>query len=410
MRRNRLVWICSCAVATLSATSGALAAAFAVRTQSAYGQGSSFAGVAAGGSLSSIFWNPANLADVTRGEIEAVGTGIFPDIDVKLNPVPPLGFAGSHEGNIAENKFIPAGYAAYRVHDRIVVGVGINAPFGLLTEYHGNSILNQTGVAGKSEVFSLNVNPVVSLEVTDWLALALGAQVQYFDTRLTRQALGPLGISRLEGDDVGFGFTAGIKVTPRRGTAIGLGYRSFIEHDLDGTLKSPTVGTSDVTYEGVNLPDLVTVGIRQTINDRFRIMAGAEWSNWSRFDTVKIKGGPAPIDLPFKYDDGWFFSVGGEFDVTQAVTLRTGVGYELGPIDDNVRTYRIPDSDRLYLSGGVSYRLDERFSFDLGYSFATVEDADIRAASADGPDTNGPFSGHVDAQSHYISAAIRVKF
>jgi long-chain fatty acid transport protein len=410
MRRNRLVWICSCAVATLSATSGALAAAFAVRTQSAYGQGSSFAGVAAGGSLSSIFWNPANLADVTRGEIEAVGTGIFPDIDVKLNPVPPLGFAGSDAGNIAENKFIPAGYAAYRVYDRIVVGVGINAPFGLLTEYHGDSILNQTGVAGKSEVFSLNVNPVVSLEVTDWLALALGAQVQYFDTRLTRQALGPLGISRLEGDDVGFGFTAGIKVTPRRGTAIGLGYRSFIEHDLDGTLKSPTVGTSDVTYEGVNLPDLVTVGIRQTINDRFRIMAGAEWSNWSRFDTVKIKGGPAPIDLPFKYDDGWFFSVGGEFDVTQAVTLRTGVGYELGPIDDNVRTYRIPDSDRLYLSGGVSYRLDERFSFDLGYSFATVEDADIRAASADGPDTNGPFSGHVDAQSHYISAAIRVKF
>jgi long-chain fatty acid transport protein len=410
MRRNRLVWICSCAVATLSATSGALAAAFAVRTQSAYGQGSSFAGVAAGGSLSSIFWNPANLADVKRGEIEAVGTGVFPDVDVKLNPVPPLGFAGSDEGNIGENRFIPAGYAAYRVHDRIVVGVGINTPFGLITEYHGDSILNQTGVAGKSEVFSVNVNPVVSLEVTDWLALALGAQVQYFDTRLTRQALGPLGISRLEGDDVGFGFTAGIKLTPRPGTAIGLGYRSFIEHDLDGTLKSPTVGTSDVTYEGVNLPDLVTLGIRQTITDRFRVMAGAEWSNWSRFDTVKIKGGPAPIDLPFQYDDGWFFSVGGEFDLTQGVTVRTGVGYELGPIDDNVRTYRIPDSDRLYLSGGVSYRLDERFSFDLAYSFATVEDADIRAANAGGPDANGPFSGHADAQSHYISAAIRVKF
>ena len=272
-----------------------------------------------------------------------------------------------------------------------------------------DSILNQTGVAGKSEVFSLNVNPVVSLEVTDWLALALGAQVQYFDTQLTRQALGPLGISRLEGDDVGFGFTAGIKVTPRAGTAIGLGYRSSIEHDLDGTLKSPTAGTSDVTYEDVNLPDLVTLGIRQTITDRFRVMAGAEWSNWSRFDTVKIKGGPAPIDLPFKYDDGWFFSAGGEFDVTQQLAVRTGVGYELGPIDDNVRNYRIPDSDRLHLSGGVSYRLDERFSFDLGYTFVTAEDMDIRAANAGGPDVNGPFSGHADAHSHYISAAIKVK-
>jgi long-chain fatty acid transport protein len=408
-KRRALVGCCAVA-ASLFATPGAHAAAFAVRTQSTYGQGASFAGVAAGGSLSSIFWNPANLADVRRGEIEAVGTGIFPDIDVKLNPVPPLGFAGSDEGNIAENKFIPAGYAAYRLHDQIVVGVGINAPFGLLTEYHSDSILNQTGVAGKSEVFSLNVNPVVSLEVTRWLALALGAQIQYFDTRLTRQALGPLGISRLEGDDVGFGFTAGIKVTPRPGTAIGLGYRSAIEHDLDGTLKSPTAGTSDVTYEDVNLPDLVTLGIRQTITDRFRVMAGAEWSNWSRFDTVKIKGGPAPIDLPFKYDDGWFFSLGGEFDVIQRVTVRGGVGYELGPIDDNVRTYRIPDGDRLYLSAGASYRLDERFSFDLAYSFVTVEDMDIRAADAGGPDTNGPFSGQVDAHSHYISAAVKVKF
>jgi long-chain fatty acid transport protein len=75
-----------------------------------------------------------------------------------------------------------------------------------------------------------------------------------------------------------------------------------------------------------------------------------------------------------------------------------------------VRTYRIPDSDRLHLSAGVSYRLDERFSFDLGYSFVTVEDMDIRAANAGGPAANGPFSGHADAHSHYISAAIKVTF
>jgi long-chain fatty acid transport protein len=389
--------------------SDAHAGAFAIRSQSAYGQGSSFAGIAAGGSLSSMFWNPANLADVQGVEIEAVATAIFPDVHVKLDPAPPLGSSGSDQGNIAQNAFAPAGYAAYRPHERLVLGVGINVPFGLRTEYNSNSILNQTGVAGKSEVFSLNLNPVVSVEVTDWLALAVGAQVQYFDARLTRQALGPLGISRLEGDDVGFGFTAGIKVTPLPGTAIGLGYRSFIDHDLDGTLKSPTAGTSDVTYDGVNMPDLVTLGIRQTITDRLRVMAGAEWSNWSRFDTVKIKGGPAPIDLQFNYDDGWFLSLGGEFDLSQQVTVRSGLGYEWGPIDDNVRTYRIPDSDRLHLSGGVSYRLDERLSFDLGYSFVAVEDMAIRAADAGGPDANGPFSGRADTHIHYIAAAIKVK-
>jgi long-chain fatty acid transport protein len=402
---------CCAAVASLLTISDAHAGtAFAVRLQSAYGQGSSFAGIAAGGSLSSMFWNPANLADTQAIEVEAVGTGIFADADVKLDPAPALGFPGSDEGNPAKNAFVPAGYAAYRLNERLVLGVGINVPFGLSTEYNSNSILNQTGVAGESEVFSVNLNPAISVEVTDWLALSVGAQVQYFDAKLTRQALGPLGVSRLDGDDVGFGLTAGIKVTPLPGTDIGLGYRSFIDHELDGTLKSPIAGTSDVTFDGVNLPDIVTFGIRQRLTDRFRAMAGAEWVNWSRFDTVKIKGGPAPIDLQFNYDDSWFFSGGGEFDVTELATVRAGIGYQLSPIGDNVRTYRLPYNNNLYLSAGASYRLNERFSFDLGYTFIAVEDMDFRAADAGGPEANGPFSGHADLQVHHISAAIKMKF
>jgi long-chain fatty acid transport protein len=402
--------ICSAvAAASLLGSSVAHGGAFAVRTQSAYGQGSSFAGIAAGGSLSSMFWNSANLADVERIGTEVVASGIFPDANVKLDPQPLLGFPGSNEGNIAHATFAPAAYAAYRLHQRVVVGLGVNVPFGLATEYDDDSILHRTGIAGKSEVVSVNVNPALSYQVTDWLALALGAQVQYFDALLTRQALGPLGVSRLEGDDVGFGFTAGLKATPRPGTTIGLGYRSFIDHELDGTLKTANAGNFDVTYHGVNMPDLVTLGIRQNVTERLRVMAGAEWSNWSRFETVTIKDGPAPIELAFDYDDGWFVSVGGEFDLSRQVSVRSGIGYEWGPIDDNVRTYRIPDSDRLQLSAGVSYRLSERFSFDVGYSFAAVEDTSIRAADAGGPVANGPFSGQVDAHVHYVAAAIKVK-
>jgi long-chain fatty acid transport protein len=341
-----------CAAAGLSMISEAYAGgAFAVRQQSAYGQGTSFAGIAAGGSLSSMFWNPANLSDVRRIETEAVGTGIIGDSHVKLDPEPQLGFPGSDEGNIAKNAFVPAGYGAVRLTDRVVLGVGINAPYGLRTEYDNDSILYQTGVAGKSEVSSVNLNPAVAVEVTDWLALALGAQVQYFDARLTRQALGPLGVSTAKGDDVGFGFTAGVKVTPAPGTEIGVGYRSFIDQELDGTLETGTAGDFDVKYDGVNLPDIVTLGIRQRITDRFRVMAGGEWANWSRFDSVEVEGGPAPIELPFDYEDSWFFSGGGEFDVTERAAVRAGIGYQLSPIDDNVRTYRVPYNDGLHCQG-----------------------------------------------------------
>jgi long-chain fatty acid transport protein len=384
--------------------SGAMAGGFALREQSAYGQGSSFAGIAAGGSLSSMFWNPATLAAVSGLQIESVGTMLIPTSDVEVTS--PL---TTDEGDIAEDAFLPALYGAYRLNDRLTVGVGVNSGYGLVTRYDSTSILRTSGVAGTSDIFSINVNPAVSYQVNDWLALALGAQIQYIDVRLTAF---PAPLISLEGDDIAVGATAGILLTPMAGTEIGLGYRSRIDHTLDGELDS-LLGEFDVEGEGLDLPDVVTLGIRQRITDRFRVMAGVEWANWSRFKAVDVTGQPAPlpgtITLDFDYNDSWFFSAGGEFDVNDKLTVRAGVGYELSPLDDDNRTYRLPDNDRLWLSAGASYKASERFSFDLGYTYISVADTDIVAAPA-GPTQNGPFSGESDADVHLISAALKVKF
>jgi long-chain fatty acid transport protein len=63
-RVKSILLACSAAGVVLAATAAANAGGLAVREQSAYGQGSSYAGVAAGGSLSSMFWNPATLTQV----------------------------------------------------------------------------------------------------------------------------------------------------------------------------------------------------------------------------------------------------------------------------------------------------------------------------------------------------------
>jgi long-chain fatty acid transport protein len=404
------VWAGAAAGAVLSGSAGAHAGAFALRDQSAYGQGASYAGIAAGGSLSALFWNPATLSQVRGIEIELVGTGIFPDADVHIDAQPELGTAGSAAGNIGEDAFVPAGYAAIRLNDTFTVGAGLNVPFGLETRYDGDSIINQSGVAGRSRVASANFNPAISVDLTEWLAVAVGAQLQYFDARLTQQALGPLGVSSLDGDDYSIGFTAGLRLTPLAGTEIGLGYRSGISHDLDGTLQTATAGTFDVHYEGVDLPDIVTLGVRQRITERLRLMGGVEWQNWSRFDTVQVKDGPAPIDLKFDYDDAWFFSGGAELDLTSHASIRAGIGYEISPVDDAVRTFRLPYGNGLRLSVGTSYRLNHRLAIDLGYSFVAVEDTDIRAADQGGPESNGPFSGSAETIAHYVSAAIKLRF
>lgn len=402
-------WLASAAIVGLATVSVAEAGGFAVREQSAYGQGLSFAGIAAGGSLSSMFWNPATLAEVGAIEIEAVATGVFPISEVDVDAFGP--FPASDEGDIAQDALVPALYAAYRLNERLVLGVGVNSGFGLVTQFDDSSVLRAAGIAGTSDVFSINVNPAVSFQVNDWLALAIGAQLQYIDVRLTAQALpAPFGVSTIDGDDFGVGLTAGLLLTPMAGTEIGLGYRSRINHELDGELR--TAGPAfDVTGDGLDLPDTVTLGIRQRITDAFRVMAGVEWANWSRFETVNVKldGAPVTIPLSFDYDDGWFFSVGGEYDVTERVTLRAGIAYEISPLDDDTRTYRLPDSNRLWLSAGGSYEASERFSFDAGYTFISAEDADLLPFGGGGSIANGPFRGHADSHVHIISAGVTVK-
>ena len=60
------------------ATAQASAGGFGIREQSAYGQGTSFAGVAAGGALSSMFWNPATMTQVPGIQSETDVSGLLP--------------------------------------------------------------------------------------------------------------------------------------------------------------------------------------------------------------------------------------------------------------------------------------------------------------------------------------------
>ncbi len=399
----RKILLAACVAATtLATTSAAQAGGFALREQSTYGQGLSFAGIAAGGSLSSMFWNPATLSQVMGLEFESGISGVMPISDVMVT-TPVL----VDEGDVGQDALVPNSYAAYRVNDQVILGVGVNAPFGLATKYGPGGVIGPAGVAGASDIFSLNVNPNVAYQINDYVTIAAGLQIQYADADINPVAAGA-GLGRLMGDDVSFGFTAGIHVMASENTEIGLGYRSWQEVDLDGTFA--VGGPTFASTASLELPDLVTFGIRHKLNDYWRVMAGVEWANWSRFDTVTVAtSGAGTIPLPFNYNDSWYFSAGAEYMWNDQVTVRGGVAWELSPLDNANRTFRLPDDDRLWLSVGGSYKANDRYSFDVGYSFLTTFDTQIASAAAGGPAANGPFGGDADAQIHILSAALKVK-
>jgi long-chain fatty acid transport protein len=411
---------------TLAALAAGIATAqaggFAVREQSAYGQGSSFAGMAApGDSISSMFWNPAAVTTVTSTTVEGDVTGVFPnselDVDPSRSTLTGLGITGNG-GDVGETGIVPSGYLAVPITDEFYFGVSVNAPFGFSTTSHAPWVGQFSHL--DAEATSINVTPVLGIKFNDMVSAAVGVQVEYFDvdieTALSTAAAPPR--QRLEGDSTGVGLVAGLTLTPFDGTTIGIGYRSSVDQSLSGSqtfdVAVPTLlgtilaGRYPISAD-VTLPDTVSVGLRQRINDTFTIMAGMEWTNWSDIQTVPFTGSPASTSLALNFDDGWFFSVGGEYKFNPNWTFRGGLGYEISPTTDEDRSMRLPDADRVWASIGASYNWNERLSIDAGYSHLFVDDAPIDETQRT---TFGPvrYAGTAEGSADIFSIGVRYKF
>ena len=409
------------AVCWTALVSEADAGAFAIREQSAYGQGMSFAGAATcGKSIAGTFWNSAVVTCAQGLDVEGTLSLILPNTEITTAPFPasllgpgsPL-FFGGDPGDIGENAIVPATTVAYNFDDRWYFGATINGQYGLKTD---TRFTHAAQIYGReSEVFSLNVNPVVGYRINDTFAVAAGVQIQYFDVTLS-QAVGiaPTAPSAvLNGDDIGFGVTAGLLITPTPNTEIGIGFRSAIKHSLEGTLAIPLVARLPIEVDPT-LPEMISVGLRHRFTDTFTLLGTVEWTNWSRFGTFNVinqLNGLPVSQLPFEYRDGWFFALGGEYDWNEHWTFRAGAAWERSPIDDVTRAIRLPDDDRLWLSAGLSYNWSERLRLDFGYSFITTFDTQIRIGPGN-PVYVPPvtFTADVDANVHILAVGLKYSF
>ncbi len=81
----------------------------------------------------------------------------------------PLG--GTEENDLFNDAVIPNFYLSHRLNDRIVLGLGVTAPFGLATEYNQDSVTRFQSV--KSSLKVAEINPSIGYQVNDRLSVAL---------------------------------------------------------------------------------------------------------------------------------------------------------------------------------------------------------------------------------------------
>nr|WP_321443951.1 outer membrane protein transport protein [uncultured Cohaesibacter sp.] len=393
------------ALASVSLTS-AQAGGFALREQSAIGQGASFAGVAAGGGLSAMFWNPATLTQVGGMNTESVASFVIPRTDVNLTAGT---FGTADPGDVGLDALVPASYAGAQLTKDLFVGLSVNAPFGMATKAKNPS--GSSFHAATSRIFTMDAKLNIAYRINEAFSVGVGVGAMYTDVRMTAGQTGVVA-SELKGDDWAPTLSVGATITPWDGTVIGIGYRHETKFNLSGTrYLDVTLGPSfrvPITAD-LTLPSAFTVGVSQRITEKFKLLAGFEYTNWSVLkDPIAINGPNAATStsLNFGYKDGWYVSLGGEYKHNENLTLRGGLGWEKSPIPENHRNLRLPDADRLWASLGASYKVSDKFAVDLGYSHLFIKD-DVKVS---GSNALGGYAGTADSAADIVSVSMRYQW
>jgi long-chain fatty acid transport protein len=429
MRNFKPTLIALAVASTLGAAGGAQAAGFALIEQNASGLGRAYAGSAAvADDASTIFFNPAGLTYLQGAQVVVAASAIglsakFTDNGSSSIPAAlPARPKGGNGGDAGDWAYVPNLYVAAPIGDRWRVGLGVNAPFGLKTEYDDDWMGRFQGI--RSEIKTINVNPTVAYRVTDRFSLGAGVSWQRIEAELTNAVvlgLNTEGRTKLEADDDAWGWNLGAMFDVSPDMRIGLTYRSAIRYTLAGDATTTTLGGTVVpagtfpAQADIKLPDSATLSVFQRFNDKWDFMGDITYTHWSTIKEINVYSattGALRDRLTLQFDDAWRVAFGAQYHHGDHWIFKGGLAWDQTPVQDAFRTVRLPDNDRYWLALGAQYRFNQRVALDVGYAHLFLPDGsiDFTRSQLGAAGTSSRVAGDYKSSVDILSAQLTVAF
>ena len=370
----------SCAVlgALAVMTGNAAASGFALIEQNASGLGNAYAGGAAiAEDASTVFFNPAGMSRIKGKQVVVAGHLI--NASAKFTGT---GGAGTNMGGDAGGTaFVPNAYFVMEVQPDLNFGVGVNAPFGLQTQYDPAWVGQHQAI--KSSITTINVNPSLSYQVNEALSIGGGLNYQHIKGELSENRGGALGTAVVQGSDTAWGYNLGALYNVDANTRLGMAYRSAMTYKLTGTVTTALPFANGPVSLDVKLPDSFSLSAFHRYNDKWDVMADATLTGWSSFKQVKVldANGAAISNTPENWKNTVRVALGVTHHYNEQWAARGGLAYDQAPVTDAFRTARIPDNDRTWLALGGQYKVSAAGAVDFGYAHLFVKSPTINATT-----------------------------
>lgn len=363
---------------------------FQVNLQGQKEQGMAGAGTGLMQDASAVFFNPGGVSFLQNnsalvGMTPTFANGTFLDKD---------------NGTVwHSNAPIGTPFTAYVVwgpdSNKLKFGFGVYTPFGSIaswpTNWTGGFAL--TYMKLQSEFFQ----PTVSYKVSNKLGIGIGVvyamgQVEFRQNMPLQFSDGSFGVADLTANASNWGFNAGIYYTPTDKLSIGLTYRSQINMNVKNGTANFTVPSavaadfpSGPFTSMLPLPQVATLGIGYTVNDKLSFAFDANFDGWSSLDTIAFHYQDTTAQLkttklPRDYKNAYAFRLGAQYHVTDKFTVRAGVAYSISPVPAGYVTPEVPDANKVNLTCGVGYKFCSKLVADASLTFENLTRTDDNLA------------------------------
>jgi long-chain fatty acid transport protein len=416
----------ACSTVLLTPNQNVQASGFAVPELNTTGLALSNAMVANPDSLSAIAYNPAAMAFHEGRAVELNLLLVKPELSVDTG-------SGSVDSEADDVVAIPAFTAFAKLNETWALGLSLNAPFGLETEWPAGTFDSQypagRTIPTQSKLEIIAFSPSAAYRINDNASLSGG--IDYYMMRevifngdVNAGVPGSNPAANLEGDGRGVGFNLGFMVD-QGAWSFGGSYHSEANIPVDGKVDLPEGALPSFLSNRVNaklkVPWRLQVGVRHEPMEKLAIEFDLTRTGWSSFDKLIVDQdqiGTNIVTSNNQWEDANAYRIGISYDLTQATQLRIGYTYDETPQEDKFFSPRIPDADRQLFSLGVGHTLNNGWTVDAGYMYVKFDDRTLNIdstfvhAAPNESETNGTSAVNGDYEStvHLFGIGVKKRF
>jgi long-chain fatty acid transport protein len=379
---------------------------------------------------SAIFFNPAGLTRATGMRISVGSTLILPSggfID---------DFTATEVAAPSQKYLVPALYIARSVNEKMALGIGVFAPYGLGTKWPTDQSFPGRFLGYHTDLKSIYVQPTFAYKIAPKLEIGVGVSYIHSTVELHQRvdlstqvvpsaALPPgtrfsaLGIQEgtdfadaaltASGSGYAFNFGAIWQVTDKLSIGGHWLTRKTIQYDGNVDFSQVPTGLTlppgnpiapggialpvdnlvapnflpggplidGPAHTAVTMPPQGSIGIAFKARDNWTLMADYQLVVWGWFNAlvVDFENASTPdINLYEGYRDTHGFRLGTEINQSDKLTLRGGYLYHTAAAPSITVTPLLPEGARNEFTIGAGLKLSEQLHADLAYQYIRQND------------------------------------